>query len=228
MALRTATLGVLAGVLIAGVLLAGAGLADPPPTNSTYEQIVSQLKSGFTDVDYGKLRQAYAESDNYDPYIENAKQSVLAEAMKTRDCDRVISAANSLLAGDFTDIEAHIYAADCARQQHDQSTARFHLEVARGLLSSIAGSGDGKRPETAFVVVAVDEEYAWLFSQGFRIREQSLLKTGVHEFDAVDVFDQMGAERTIYFNIDRPAAWLAKKLPTEPRGVSSPLQHGSQ
>jgi len=217
-----------AATALAGFMIASAALADPPPASSTYQQIVSQLKSGFTDVDYGKLRQAYAESDNYNPYIENGKQTVLAEAMKSHDCDRVLSAANSLLAGNFTDIEAHIYAADCARRQNDASTARFHLEVARGLLSSIAGSGDGKRPETAFVVVAVGEEYAWLFSQGYRIREQSLLKTGVHEVDAVDVFDQVGAERTVYFNIDRPAAWLAKRLPTEPDDATKPFQHSSQ
>jgi hypothetical protein len=209
--------------LLAGLLIETSAFGAAP--TSTYEQIVSELKSGFTDVDYRKLREAYSESTGYDPYFQTSKQMLLARAMKATDCESVLSLANALLAGNFTDIEAHIFAADCARRMHDDSTARFHLEVARGLLSSIAGSGDGKSAETAFVVVAVDEEYAWLFSQGYRVRNQALVKNGVHQLDAVDVFDQSGVQKTIYFNVDHLAAWLARKLPSQSGNTSGSDQH---
>ena len=209
--------------LLAGILI-GTSVSGAAPL-STYEEIVSELKSGFTDVDYRRLRESYAESAGYDPYFQNSKQMLLARAMKANDCESVLSLANALLGGNFTDIEAHIFAANCARRLHDDSTARFHLEVARGLLSSIAGSGDGKSVETAFVVVAVDEEYAWLFSQGYRIRDEALVKNGAHQLEAVDVFDQSGAQKTIYFNIDRLTAWLARKLPSQSGNLPDSDQH---
>jgi hypothetical protein len=74
----------------------------------------------------------------------------------------------------------------------------------------------------------VDEEYAWLLSQGYHVREQSLLKSGPHQLDAIDVLDQSGTERTVYFNIDRPAAWLAKRFPAQTGNASSLSHPGAQ
>ena len=52
-----------------------------------------------------------------------------------------------------------------------------------GLVKSVLGSGDGKSPETAFVVIGIDEEYsvmaAWHISAHSRARG-GLLRPGSH------------------------------------------------
>lgn len=186
-------------------------LAEGAPS---YDALLSQLKSGFTDIDYGRLRQAYAATPGYDPYFRGDKDGKsLSAAAKTGNCSDVIAAANRLLDAKFTDISAHVYIAECARKMKDQSTANFHRKVAAGLLASIAHSGDGQTPQSAYVVIAVDEEYAFLSARGYQVAGQSLVQFGEHECDALDVVDESGARTTVYFNVDRPWAWLAQKFP---------------
>jgi hypothetical protein len=184
---------------------------DAPPG---YDALLAQLKNGFTDIDYGQLRAAYAATPGYDPYYRGGDdQKQLTEALKASDCARVVSAANRLLDTNFTNITAHVYAASCARKLKDESSAQYHRKVAQGLLTSIARSGDGQSAQSAYVVVAVDEEYAFLSTAGYRVKGQSLVQYGPHECDAIEVVDGSGAQKTVYFNVDRPWAWLAHKFP---------------
>jgi len=203
-----------AASLVAGLL---AGLCVPATadeSNLNYDEMLEQLKSGFTNIDYAQFREAYAESAHYDPYFQTDQHKTLVAAVKANDCPTVMTAANAILAVNFTDIEAHVLDADCARRTGDASTSRFHRAVARGLLSSIAASGDGKEPGTAFVVITVDEEYAWLFADGDHVRDRTLVANGGHQCDAVDITDSQGNHATVYFNVDLPMAWLAKKVAT--------------
>jgi hypothetical protein len=190
-------------------------LADDAPPS--YDALLSQLKSGFTDIDYGRLREAYAASAGYDPYYRGGDdEKALTEALKVSDCQKVLSTANRLLDSNFINISAHVYAAGCAKKLNDESSAQYHRNVAMGLLASIARSGNGEAPQSAYVVISVDEEYAFLATAGYRIADQSLVQFGQHECDAMEVLDSAGAKKTVYFNVDRPWAWLAQKFP--PRG----------
>ena len=199
---------------LSALLCAVPGVAYAEDTPPAYDALLSQLKNGFTDIDYGQLRTAYAASAGYDPYFrggDNEKQ--LTEALKTSDCPKIVSAANRMLDADFTNITAHVLAAGCAKKLNDESSAQYHRKVAQGLLASIAHSGNGLSPQSAYVVITVDEEYAFLSTAGYRMKSQSLVQYGTHECDAIDVVDGSGAQKTVYFNVDRPWAWLAQKFP---------------
>jgi len=83
--------------------------------------------------------------------------------------------------------------------------AEFHRTVFRGLINSIRNSGDGKSPETAWVVITVHEEYVILRVLGFRPSQQSLLSQNGHSYDVMKVKNaEDGTEQTFYFNVDIP------------------------
>jgi hypothetical protein len=201
-------------VVLCGLLAATVPSFADDTALPSYDSIVSQLKSGFVDIDYGQLRDAYAASSGYAPYVPiGDNEKLLAEGLQTGDCMKVLSAAHRILDSNFTNIAAHIYAATCAKRLNDRSSAQYHRTVAQGLLASIARSGDGATPQSAFVVISVDEERAFLEAEGYRPVDKSRVQFGTHECDAVDVVDGAAAKKTIYFNVDRPWAWLAKKYP---------------
>ncbi|MGD0189336.1 MAG: DUF4919 domain-containing protein [Rhizomicrobium sp.] len=188
----------------------------------SYDVLLSQLKSGFTDIDYAQLRNAYATSAGYAPYFRGGEdERALAEGLQKSDCAKVLGAANRILVTNFTNIAAHVYAAECSRKLNDRSSAQYHRTVAQGLLGSIARSGDGEAPQSAYVVVSVDEEMAFLDAGGMKFVGKSLVQFGAHECDAVDVTDDSGAKKTIYFNVDRPWAWLAQRFPPNSRDKSA-------
>jgi len=209
------------GLLCVAPMVARAD--DAPPS---YDALLSQLRSGFTDIDYGKLRDAYAASTGYQPYFRGGEdEKTLTQALKASDCGKVLGAANRMLDTNFTNITAHVYAASCAKKLNDESSAQYHRKVALGLLASIARSGNGQAPQSAYVVVSVDEEYAFLSTAGYRIKDQSLVQFGQHECDAMDVIDSNGLQKTIYFNVDRPWAWLAQKFPPRAGGKTAATGH---
>ena len=212
---------------LCGIMVSAAASADDDALPS-YGALLAQLKSGFTDIDYGRLREAYAATAGYDPYARGSEEKSLVDAVKSDNCPQVIAAANKLLDANFTNIRAHIFAASCASKLNDNSTAQYHRRVASGLLGSIARSGDGTQPGTAYVVISVDEEYAFLFANGYDVKGQSLIQYGTHECDAMDVADENGAPKTIYFNVDKPWAWLAQKFPSRSDSKAAPAKGGTQ
>ena len=205
-------------------LVPAAAVADDAPPS--YGVLLSQLKSGFTDIDYSKLRDAYAASAGYDPYFRGGNdEKALTDALKASDCPKILSAANRLLDLNFTNITAHVYASSCARKLNDESSAQYHRKVALGLLASIARSGNGQAPQSAYVIVSIDEEYAFLSTAGYRVKDQSLVQFGQHECDAIEVVDATGLQKTVYFNVDRPWAWLAQKFPPKAGGKTAAAGH---
>jgi len=219
----------LALALCGSVILASVPAVAGDSTPASYDALLSQLKSGFTDIDYSQLREAYAATASYDPYDRGGSSGKsLAEALQSTDCPQVLAAANKLLDSNFTNIRAHIYAESCARKLNDNSTAQYHRRVAAGLLGSIAHSGDGTQPESAYVVISTDEEYAFVFASGYEVKGQSLVQFGTHECDALEVADANGARKTIYFNVDKPWAWLAQKFPPHVDSKSVPGRGAAQ
>ncbi len=93
---------------------------------------------------------------------------------------------------------------------------RFHEFVLSGLIRSILQSGDGQSPETAFVVINVREEYILMELLGLTMQKQSVLESGGHIYDRLEVVDsETGEERELYFNVDIPFAAYDRLLGEE-------------
>jgi hypothetical protein len=189
-------------------------LSAAPP--QSYDDLLAQAKQNATAVDFTALRYAYAESAQYNPYDPNDAELYkfmvnAMNAMNARDCTSAMKHAHAILEKNYVRINAHIASAICFRQLNQTQQAEHHDAMARGLMDSILASGNGATAQTAFVVIAVDEEYSAIAKLGLKSVRQRLLKNDGHRFDVLDVTDTAGRTSILFFNIDRLFAWYTRQ-----------------
>jgi hypothetical protein len=191
--------------------------------DAEYEELLAKAKSSPELTDFQQLRFAYARSSHYAPYfVSEGDQRSLSEATGQTDGETAMKAIDRTLESNYLDIRAHISAASVYRGMGDAERATYHGRFAGGLLQSVLRSGDGRTPETAFVVINVAEEYAVLGSLGLELRTQALLAHKGHRFDEMRAHDsRTGKETTLYFNIDLPHTWLERQMAEHPEGLVS-------
>lgn len=192
-------------------LALAATLALPIPAaaqipSSEYATLLASLKAGHSDVDYTRLRLSYIDSPEYKAAKDTSEsEKAMWGALGEKDYARALKQAETVLANEYVNIDAHFvaYAADKELGATDQ--AEFHLTVFRSLLNSIRNSGDGKSTKSAWVVISVHEEYELLRVLGFQVIGQALLNQHGHSYDEMKVkSSQDGSEQTFYFNVDIP------------------------
>jgi hypothetical protein len=179
----------------------------------SYAAMVERVKKGDATVDYRALRDAYSASPAYQPYGVEARDE-MRKAFAAKDCPNTIKHGEKVLNEIYIDVLTHLLTANCLRKGNDEAKADFHRAIGRSLLDSIAASGDGKSPQTAFIVVTIDEEYDLLGMRGLTMKSQALVHTGGHSFDQMSVVAEDGTTSTLFFQIDRPMGWLTKTLTT--------------
>ncbi len=135
------------------------------------------------------------------------------DVLKSGDFKKAKLVAGQILETNYLYVKAHIAAVRAADELGDTATAAHHRYVAQGVIDSILKSGDGKTFETAYKVIAVDEEYALVQSQGLRVTEQALLREGEHSYDVLTVLDpKTQTAWEVFFNIDPIMRSLDKKF----------------
>jgi hypothetical protein len=180
----------------------------------SYEELLAAVQADPEGGDYHTLRMAYARTDAYAPYVQDAENiEKLRAALTGQDMESALEAVAELLAQNYLDIEAHM-AADYAHmmlEQYDNSA--YHRAFARGLIQAILGTGDGRGFETAFIVLTVSEEYTVLRVMGLVPGNQRLVEHEGHWFDILSG-RQRDANETLdmYFNIDLPRGWLRDNI----------------
>ncbi len=182
----------------------------------SYEALLERIKRGDSTVDFGALRLALAASPAYRPYNPEAEslRKEMLSAYAAGDYAAAHDRARRLLQANYLDIGGQMVSALVQRRLGNTELARFHQSMAVNLLRSILDSGDGKSPETAYVVIATAEEYAVLNLLGLRAGEQSLIHANGHSFDRLRALGRdTGETVTLYFNVDLPIAWLARSAP---------------
>jgi hypothetical protein len=175
-----------------------------------YNSLIERLKSGDANVDFGKLRAAYAASSEYSPpeTDPDALEAMYA-ALSKRKYDEAIRIAEKALKEHYLDIDAHHVLSIAYRGSKDPIRADFHHGVAGGLINAILKSGDGKSPQTAMVVLATHEEYVILSVLALRPGSQSLQEKEGHFYDMLKaVSTETNQTVTLYFNIDKPYGYL--------------------
>jgi len=203
------------GLVLALALVAAAAPAAAQPAAPGYDALLARAKSGDATLDFAALRLAFAETPQYHPYGGPAApfRDAMWKAYNGGDCAKAIEQAGKVIDLVFVDIDAHIVSDLCYRRQGDGASADLQHMIAQGLLRSIAQSGDGNSPETAYVVIGVDEEYSLLRALGHRPGEQALIKTNGHHYDRMAVKNaKTGASLVVFFNIDRPYGALSREF----------------
>jgi hypothetical protein len=187
---------------------------DQPKKIPDYQTLLKRLMSFDRTVDFRALRLSYAETPDYNPYGEDkAKKSGMFEALRNKDYEKAVSAAQAILERKFVDIEAHFVSSIAFREMKNSEKYNFHHFVTKGLVDSILDSGDGKTSETAFVVIETGEEYTLLGMIGFEVVRQSLIKSNGHSYDKMEVkHRKTGEPAVLFFNVDIPFNWLNKQF----------------
>lgn len=170
------------------------------------------LKSGKSRAE--ALRLSYAETADYNPYGDNkVKKAEMFEALRNKEYEKAVSAAQAVLERKLVDIEAHFVCSIAFREMKNAERYNFYHFVTRGLVDSILDSGDGNAPETAFVVIETGEEYALLGMIGFEVVRQSLIKSNGHSYDKMETKHRKTGEPAVFFfNVDIPFNWLNKQF----------------
>jgi Tfp pilus assembly protein FimV len=199
-------------LLAVGTILNFATSQDKPKESSTYEALVEKVKSSDKSVDFTQLRLAYADSPTSRPDTDPQKKAMTA-ALNSKNYAEVLKNADVVLASDFVDMDAQFAEYVAQRELNHPEQAEFHRFVLKGLLDSVAHSGDGKSEKTAFQVIEVHEEYVILHFMGLTPSKQSLSKKDGHSYDVMEVVNSKTREKvTLYFNIDIPMKSLSDAL----------------
>ncbi|MFL6201347.1 MAG: DUF4919 domain-containing protein [Thermoanaerobaculia bacterium] len=205
-------------VLIAAVLLASQVLAQPAPAPAAtpqqeYEALLEKVKKSDASVDFARLRQLQTRVDSYKPYGADVEDHPLA-LLGNGNVEGAQLLTKQILAVSYLDMEAHTAAARIAEKRGDKAAAAHHQYVLQGVFDSILKSGDGKTPATAYVVIAISEEYALMAHLGFQVAGQSLLNDDAgHSYDLIrGINPETKATREVYFNIDAMMGALGEEL----------------
>jgi hypothetical protein len=174
--------------------------------SSEYAILVGSLKAGNTNIDYTRLRMSYVDSPERKHYKDvSAAEKAMFQALGAKDYATALENAETVLAGEYVNLDAHFAAYVANSEMGAADKAEFHKAVFRGLIDSIRNSGDGKSPGKAWVVISVHEEYVLLRVLGFKPSGQSLVQKDGHFYDVMKVKSaDDGTDETFYFNTDIP------------------------
>ncbi|MBA2378203.1 MAG: DUF4919 domain-containing protein [Blastocatellia bacterium] len=212
----------LTGLFAFGAFAQSVG-SGTPAGGSNYERLVSQVRAGNTDVDYKALRVAHSETKGFSGIgIDPKERGKLAEMIRSKKYKEAIDAAEKILATNYVEMSAHIYASMAAAELQDKKKADFHQAVYLGLINSIVDGSDGAAPATAYTVISNAEIFQILQALEYRRTGQTMTEDGGKRYAVVTAKDaESGQDVKIFFNIDIPMkslpAGAGRGMPPRPR-----------
>jgi len=194
-------------------------LDSSSPTNNgrqAYDAIVERILARGFQSDYTLLRNEYVNTDLYNPFDRHQREEARAmfEALDANQLKQCVKHANTILDINFTSLAAHTGAAICYGKLDDAEQQELHSRIYDGLINAIAATGNGKSPQSAFVVLSVDEIYDFLQAQDLEVVSQALMDNGNRKFDVMSVRDpRTGRKFDVYFDISAEQVYFSKRLP---------------
>ena len=183
-----------------------------PAQTSKYDALLEKVKQKDPSVNFTELRHAFYESANYNPHSPMRTYRPMNAAIAQKNYEEALKIAEGVLAKNFVEINAHMTAQIAYQETGNAEKAEFHKFMVDGLLNSIKSSRDGKSKEKAFEVISINEEYGLIRSLGLRPIQQALQEDKGHFYDVITVVDpQTNQQSQLYFNIDKPFKWEARK-----------------
>ena len=179
-----------------------------------YSVLLAKVKNFDKTVDFKTLRLAYTKTPDYNPYgRDNSKDDAMGKALEEKKFEEAIKIAQTILDKNYVHIFAHFVSRIAYRELGDQKKFEYHHFVTNGLIQSILGSGSGRDPGGAFLVISTDEEYMILDVLGLKSKTQSTLKVADQTYDKLSVVDlKTGDTGEILFNVTIPFGWLSRQF----------------
>ena len=169
-----------------------------------YDALLAMARENPAEADFHALRMAFVRTPHYQPYASDIESlDALGDALHGDDLDTALAQVKNLLNTNYLDIEAHISADYIYTRRSETAQATYHRAFARGLIDSIARTGNGRSFETAFIVITLAEEYTLLRMLGLQPQTQQLVQHEEHWFDVHNVRHGTSGEAIrVYFNVD--------------------------
>jgi hypothetical protein len=156
---------------------------------------------------FKELRESYAKNqEGIISWTNDAEREELLKTYKS-DPEKFLQASKTWLARCPVDAQVHMMRASLLSKMGKFEDSIRHRSFFYGLMASIVNSGDGKTKETAFKVIAIEEEYTLLNFMGAEMKSQSLQGN----YDVMEVKMDEG-DTTIYFDISIHLEALEKGL----------------
>lgn len=173
---------------LAWVALAGGCQSDPP---------APEPRDWRAPVDFTALRAEYGNRDDFDTICGGSAFDELGAQAQAKDWSGIVATSGPWLESCPVDLDVQFLRAVALKETGRAEESDLHLGWYKGLAESVLASGDGRTPETAWVVISVHEEYAVL--RGLRVKpvSQELLDGNI---DAVEVERRDGKRVTLYFD----------------------------
>lgn len=181
-------------------------MSVPASKSTNYPELLERAKANPQAVDFTGLRMSFARSSGYRPYAGYPnEEEPLGHAMESKDWNRILQIVNASLEKNYVRMRPHYFAAIAYEHLGDTDRARFHRAFFSGLAQSIVASGDGRSPETAIVVIDVEEEYDVLALRRLKRQSQALVEKGGRHFDRFEVSGADSSESfVLYFDVTLP------------------------
>jgi len=196
----------------------GVGDVSQLPPDLAYGILLEQVKQSDPDFDFTELRWTYAQTANYDPYkvADSGLEDSMYEAYDNQEYELALEIANQMLEKNYLLPAPHFIALQSYEKLGNQKNADFHNYFLRGLITSIAKSGDGRGSETAFIVVQFEEEYFMLDILGLQGSEQTFTEINGTPYDIFNgIEENTNNPATVYFDISIPYSWLNNSMPQQ-------------
>src|SRR5262245_24672571 len=189
----------LLAAIVVAVSLFGCARSAPPPVSPSAEK--PDVPAPSTPDDFTRLRTEYGDRNDFFDVCERDRPLKRLSELADQDLwEEVAAVSGQWLRQCPVDIDAHLINATALKELGRVAESQHHVRWFRGLVDSILASGDGRTPQTAFVVISVLEEYSLLRALRLRPTSQSLAPGFI---DALSVVSEKGSAGTVYFN---PAA----------------------
>ena len=180
---------------------------------SEYRMLLSEARQLSFTLDFDRLRKAYVESSEYNPYggmklkgLPEAYSSV--EQADFNDCLRNV---DKVLAYNYMSLEAHMIGVVCSGQAGEFDREDLHRYMVEGLMTSIENSGDGKSQESAFQTISTSELRGFVRLKGLQVLDQSIVYDNQGIYDKMQVRDpESGEEYPLFFNVSQQFAHTAE------------------
>jgi hypothetical protein len=179
----------------------------------SYPNLVSSAIVNPEKAAYNEIRMSYTKTSEYSPYRSPAVIEDMIKLLNANKNEEVIKLTKANIQNYFAELDFHYYAIAAYKNLKNENGYNWHRYVLNRLIDSIYDSGDGKSPKTAFVVIAVREEYSFMGLTGTENGSQSLIQQDGHSYDMFEVTkSETYKGKKIYFNIDIPFGALSKEL----------------
>ena len=193
----------------------GESFTAGPRYNAMATQLLDHKPDFFG---YGNFRMIYAQTRQYDPLGEGAREKMLALAYKieTAKDKAIVQSALDEYHAHLKNHLAHIgvvmQALSLSRMDRRFGDPAFFTRLYTGLLADVLNSGDGKTLYGAYDVINIDEEVMLLKALNTEIAGTDSRHSGIIYYNMHAVFDRKtGRLYTIFVDTTKPMTFLEQK-----------------